>query len=141
MSPTENGTLVKVSNLEIRTEVVAIISVCCDLVIRDNPKRKGIVISPLRETPRHIVKNLELMRLLKMHSDAAYATRQRVPVNIFYYEAIGGAVRDGVIHLEAVAMVDYDVLRKAEKLAELQHEWRTELQERIKRNFTRVERT
>ena len=138
----DTGVLVRISNLEVRTEVVALLSACCDLVIRPTPKRKGAVISPLREVPKQFARNPSMMAALKTTVVEATATKQPVPANIAYYAPveIDGQTRDGVVHLEAVAMIDYSTLRSAEKIAELNDAARAELQERIKNNFTRSTR-
>lgn len=131
------GTAVRITNIEVRTEVVALLSACCDLVIHAQPKRKGITVSPLREVPRNIASNEVLLAGLKANHAKAVSDQQRVPRNLFYYAPIHPDIKEGVVYLEAIAMVDFSVLKSAEKVAELSNDDRAALQERIKFHFTR----
>jgi len=62
----------------------------------------------------------------------------RIPANLFYLAPTEG-VPEGVIHLEALSMIEFAHLRSCTKLAELTNVARFELQERIKWHFTRTE--
>jgi hypothetical protein len=134
----DSGATVRLSSIEMRTEIVALLSACCDLVDRTPPKRKGVLISPLRPVPKHVAKKPELLAAVKMTAAEAAEKGVDVPANLFFFGATTD-VTEGVIHLEAMAMVEFPLLKAAAKLAELTDGARQELQERIKFHFTRTE--
>jgi hypothetical protein len=133
----DGGATVRLSSIEVRTEVVALLSACCDLVDRTPAKRKGVLISPLRPVPRNIATRSELLKALKMSAADAHQMGVPVPANLFWFDKTEDE-REGVIHLEAMWMIEFPLLKRAEKLAELTEEARIELQERIKFHFTRT---
>jgi hypothetical protein len=132
--PTDTVTALK---LELRTETVVLLSADCDLVIREQPKRKGLLISPLRDVPKNIARDPEKMRVLR--SSTVQQAGGPIPANLFYFEPstgpYGHGVGDGVVYLENITMVGFGDL--ATKLAEVTHPKRVDLQERIKFHFTR----
>lgn len=138
VSVADGGATVRLSAFEIRTEVVALLSACCDLVVRSPPKRKGVIVSPLRSVPKNIAKNPDLRAALRATAKDAAENGIDVPANLFLFEQIAD-MPEGVVHLEAMAMVEFSLLKSATKLAELTDAARGELQERIKFHFTRTE--
>jgi hypothetical protein len=136
----DNGATVRLSSIDMRTEVVALLSACCDLVDRAPPKRKGVLISPVRPVPKSIAKKPELLAAVKMSAAEAAEKGVDVPANLFFF-APTTDVSEGVIHLEAMAMIEFPLLKAAKKLAELTGGARQELQERIKFHFTRTDTT
>lgn len=136
---THSGEAREVRGIEVRTEIVGLLSACCDLVDRKPPKRKGVLISPLRSIPDNIRKSADLFRALKMRAVDAAEQKVPVPANLFFYEAVSDSP-EGVIHLECMAMVEFSALVKASKIAELTEDARAEMQERIKFHFTRREK-
>jgi hypothetical protein len=134
----DNGATVRLSSIDMRTEVVALLSACCDLVDRTPPKRKGVLISPLRQVPKNIAKKPELLAAVKMGAAEAAEKGVDVPANLFFF-AQATDVPEGVIYLEAMAMIEFPLLKGSKKLAELTDGARQELQERLKFHFTRTE--
>lgn len=141
MSYRDNGTTVRLENLEVRTEIVALLGACCDLVNRAPPKRKGVLVSPLREVPKSYTKSPDLMSALRATAAEAVEKKLRIPANLFFYAALTGTgfEQGGVIYLESIASVPWDAAKTAKKLAELTPDARSELSERIKHHFTRTE--
>jgi hypothetical protein len=129
--------VVRLDSLEARAEPVALLSACCDLVVRTPLKRKGVIICPVRPVPRNISKNPALLAALKMSVAEAVEKHASVPANLFYLAPFGAGFEEGVLHLEAISMVEFDLLVRAKKLAELSDASRTDLQERLKHHFTR----
>lgn len=129
----------RLSMLDVRTEVVALLSTCCDLVYRQPLKRKGVLISPLREVPKHVRKSEALLAALKATAAEAVKNKIDVPANLFFFEELPGITKENgaVVHLEAISMVSFDQLVQGDKLAELGDEARVELRERLKFHFTR----
>ncbi len=130
------GTTIRISSIEIRTEVVALLSACCDLVVRSPPKRKGVLISPLRSVPKNVAKNPELLAALKASTREAVEKELTVPANLFYFAALGDSV-EGVVFLESISCIEFPLLQQGQKIAELNSEARADLHERIKWHFTR----
>lgn len=62
----------------------------------------------------------------------------RIPANLFYFSPAED-IKEGVIHLESLAMIEFALLRSCKKLGELTNVARFDLQERIKWHFTRTE--
>ena len=60
-----------------------------------------------------------------------------MPANLFFFGGIA-EVADSVVYLEAMAMIEFPLLRGAQKVAELTEDWREELRERVKFHFTRT---
>jgi hypothetical protein len=138
MNVTDNGATVRLTSIEMRTEVVALLSACCDLVDRTPPKRKGVLISPLRPVPKNVAKKPELLAALKVSAAEAAERGVDVPANLFFFAGTTD-VSEGVVHLEAMAMLEFPLLKTAKKLAQLTDGARQELQERIKFHFVRTE--
>ena len=134
----DGGATVRLSALEVRTEVVALLSACCDLVVRSPPKRKGVLVSPLRAVPKNIAKNPDLLAALRTTAKDAVENGIDVPANLFLFDETD-EIPEGVVHLEALATIEFPLLKGAKKLAELTDAARGELQERIKFHFTRTE--
>ncbi len=132
------GEVEEIGPVEFRTEVVALLSACCDLVNRTPQKRKGVLFTPLRAVPKNIAKSPSLLEGLRIASAEAAARGVPVPANLFYFEATSGSP-ESVIYLEAMAMVDFPTLVRATKVAELTEPARRDLRERIKHHFTRAE--
>ena len=132
------GSTIRVSSFEIRTEIVALLSACCDLVVRAPPKRKGVLISPLRPVPKNISKNPELILALKASTSEALAKELNVPANLFFFAAHGDSV-EGVVFLESISCIEFPLLQRGRKVAELTEDARADLHERIKWHFTRSE--
>ena len=128
-------------SVEVRTETVALVSACCDLVVRSPPKRKGVLISPLRSIPKDIRRSPEALTSLKATAAEAREAGHQIPANLFYFASTTGPggqqVDEGVVHLEAMSMLTWDALRAATKIAELDEGPREELRERIKFHFGR----
>jgi hypothetical protein len=133
----DQGDTLRVSAFEFREEVVALVSACCDLVIRPE-KRKGFLLCPLREVPKSARRSADNLAALKSSAAEAKAKQLRVPFNLFYYAQTNN-IGEGVIYLESIVSHGYDLLRRATKLAELTEAARIELQERIKAHFARKE--
>lgn len=128
--------------LELRTEPVVLVSTCCDLVLRPNQKRKGVLVSPLREVPRNIQKDPDALAILRMPLQEVLEKDLPYAAGLAYYaaatvEEAGSSIQESVVHLEALGMVPFQVLASAEKLAEITKAARDELRERIKHHFTR----
>lgn len=128
--------------VELRTEVVVLLSADCDLVDRTPPKRKGLLVSPLRAVPNQIAKDAERMQALKAPTVQPEGGLT-LPANLFYFEPTDapgvGQVGDRVIMLETMSSLAFSDLKAGTKLAELTEAKRQDLQERIKFHFTRVE--
>lgn len=140
-SPSDGGKSLRMT-LEIRpSEIVALVGACCDLVLRDPPKRKGFLIAPLKPIPKHIAQRPQAMSSLKATVAEAVERREELFPNLVYFGATrspeGFDVPEGVIYLEALAMIEAPLLRAAVKLAELPPNARGDLRERIKHHFTR----
>ena len=130
--------------LEVRPgEVVALIGACCDLVLRDPPKRKGFLICPLKPVPKNITSKPRAMEALKLTVADAVRRGDEVFPNLVYYGATrspaGIEVAEGVLYLEALTMIEASLLRTAVKVAELTPVARGDLRERIKNHFARGE--
>ena len=136
---TIDGNNVQVRALQIRDEPVALVSACCDLVNHRNPKRKGVLVSPLRDVPKNIVKNAALLAALKSTVAAAQQGNVRVPANLVYYAANGSQISESVIHLEALSMVLFAQVVSCTKIAELTNVARFDLQQRLTWHFSRNE--
>lgn len=132
------GNTLRISSIEVRTEIVALLSACCDLVARTPLKRKGVLISPLRSVPKNISKNQELMTALKSSTKDALEKKLNVPANLFYFAGQGDS-SEGVVFLESISCVEFPLLQRGQKVAELTEEARVDLHERIKWHFTRSE--
>lgn len=129
-------------SIDVRTELVAILSACCDLVMRTPPKRKGVLASPLRSIPKHIARSADGMAALRSTTaEAREAGFSRIPPNLFYFAATigpqGEQVDERVVFLEAMSMVEWDALGNGIKIAELTRSARADLRERIKLHFAR----
>ena len=128
-------------HVELRTEVVALLSADCDLVDRTPPKRKGVLISPLRDLPKNIARDSDLLQALKAAS-VQPTGEMKIPVNLFYFEPLersqDPAIGEGVIHLEMISPLTFGVLKTGTKLAELTEERRQDLRERLKFHFGRL---
>lgn len=135
----DGGATVRLSALEVRTEIVALLSACCDLVVRSPPKRKGVLVSPLRSVPKNIAKNADLRAALRAPAREAAEKGIDVPANLFLFEETT-QVTESVVHLEAMATIEFPLLKMATKLAELTDAAREELQERLKFHFTRTDK-
>lgn len=127
-------------HVEMRTEVVSVLSADCDLVDRMPPKRKGVLVSPLRDVPKNIARDPELLAGLKAPV-VQVAGEAKIPVNLAYFEKIetddGSRVDEGVVHLEMMTMLTFASLKAATKVAELTEEKRQDLRERLKFHFGR----
>lgn len=128
--------------LEVRPgEIVALIGACCDLVLREPPKRKGFLICPLKAVPKYIASKPQAMDALKSTVADAVQRGDDLFPNLVYYATTrspaGIEVAEGVLHLEALTMIEAPLLRAAVKLAELTPEARGDLRERIKNHFAR----
>jgi hypothetical protein len=137
---TKTGRGIKV---DLRTEIVALVSADCDLVDRNPPKRKGVLVSPLRDVPKNIARDQQMMAVLK----AATVTPEgdtKIPVNLFYFESVdepgAGPTGDRVVHLEHLSMVGFGDLTVGTKIAELTEEKRQDFRERVKYHFSRDEK-
>jgi hypothetical protein len=134
------GATLRVDGLEVRTENVALLGACCDLVSRTPPKRKGVLVSPLREVPKQMARSDKLMAQLRATAPEAVEKRIEIPANLFLYEVLPGRLEQpAVVYFEAISAVGWDVLKAATKVAELTDAARSELQERLKHHFTRKE--
>ena len=132
----EGGTVVKITGFEVRTEAVALLGACCDLVIRSPAKRKGVTISPLREIPKQIAKKPALLEALKATVAESLEKKLEIFPNLVYFAASTDNA-EGVVHLESASLVDYSLLKAATKLAELTDAARADFRERIKNHYTR----
>lgn len=136
---------VHLSALEVRTEPVVLLSTDCDLVNRKPPKRKGVLVSPLRPLPRDIARNTTLLETLRSASERPAGPDDRLPANLFYFRPVdpteedNQGVKEGVAYLEVMITLVFDLLISGRKLAEVTDAARTQLQERIKWHFTRRE--
>ncbi len=95
--------------------------------------------SPLRPVPKNIAKNADLRAALRTPAKEAAEKGIDVPANLFLFEETTD-VTEGVVHLEAMATIEFPLLKTAKKLAELTDAARDELQERLKFHFTRTEK-
>jgi hypothetical protein len=133
---------VKGFKVELRTENVVLLSADCDLVDRTPPKRKGLLVSPLRPVPSHIARDEQKLATLKSPTIQPESALN-IPVNLFYFEPVEipgiGLEGNGVIHLEVMGHATFSDLKGGTKLAELTEEKRQDLRERIKFHFARVE--
>jgi hypothetical protein len=98
-----------------------------------------VLVSPLRSVPKNIAKNPELRSALRLTAKEAAENGVDVPANLFLFEATTD-VTEQVVHLEAMAMIEFPLLKMATKVAELTDAARGELQERLKFHFTRTEK-
>jgi hypothetical protein len=121
-------------SFKVRREPVALLSNCCDLVIRDG--LRAVQISPLREIPKNVLRKVELLEVLKMKLAEAEAARRAKPPGLFYFGPGEGPngygpFGDRVVYFEAGVAIPPDVLKNAKKIAELREDWRAELRERL----------
>ena len=126
-------------HVDLRTEIVALLSADCDLVDHERPKRKGVLMSPLRKVPSYIARNAEMLQALKAPT-VQPANQLKMPVNLFYFEPIVGSEDlsgDNVIYLEMVSPLTFSVLKLGAKVAELTEDKRQDLRERLKFHFGR----
>jgi len=129
--------------VELRNEVVALLSADCDLVDRTPPKRKGVLVSPLRPVPKNIARDPEKMRALTSPTVQSEPGLP-IPANQFYFEppSVSGKedpLGGGVVFLEVMSTLTFSDLKAAVKLAELTQASRRDFQERIKFHFTWAE--
>ena len=130
----EGGAALRLSALEARTEVVALVSACCDLVFRQN--RKGVVISPLRSVPKNVQNKPDLMVALRAPVGEIVAGGMKIPANLFLFQATQETA-ESVIYLEALSMIEFPLLKAGSKVAELTPEARVQFRERVKFHFAR----
>ncbi len=99
-----------------------------------------MLVSPLREVPKNIARDPELLAGLKTAVVQATGD-QKIPVNLAYFEKVDAEdalkVDEGVVHLETMSTLSFGSLKVAIKLAELTDEKRQDLRERLKFHFGR----